>query len=182
MDAAMDALPEKRYPSWLASSSVAAVAQWIEYWPPKPRVAGSIPASRTINRGLSSRLCYLRKHAAITAFSTRQLILSPHDSLHSTIHDLQPEGCATPSPFPTWTHTQVHSIRRRAAGGTASVRRPFHPGLAKGYRHAQPSICLLKFPTLKVRMAPCAVSVVRHCSINVNILTVLMSSLSIPYL
>ena len=24
----------------------AAVAQWIEYWPPKPRVAGSIPASR----------------------------------------------------------------------------------------------------------------------------------------
>jgi hypothetical protein len=25
----------------------AAVAQWIEYWPPKPRVAGSIPASRT---------------------------------------------------------------------------------------------------------------------------------------
>ena len=30
------------------SSSVAAVAQWIEYWPPKPRVVGSIPASRTI--------------------------------------------------------------------------------------------------------------------------------------
>ncbi|MEY2804704.1 MAG: hypothetical protein RL657_2040 [Pseudomonadota bacterium] len=24
----------------------AAVAQWIEYWPPKPRVVGSIPASR----------------------------------------------------------------------------------------------------------------------------------------
>jgi hypothetical protein len=29
------------------SSSKAAVAQWIEYWPPKPRVVGSIPASRT---------------------------------------------------------------------------------------------------------------------------------------
>ena len=28
--------------------AVAAVAQWIEYWPPKPRVVGSIPASRTI--------------------------------------------------------------------------------------------------------------------------------------
>ena len=28
-------------------TSVAAVAQWIEYWPPKPRVVGSIPASRT---------------------------------------------------------------------------------------------------------------------------------------
>ena len=27
--------------------SKAAVAQWIEYWPPKPRVVGSIPASRT---------------------------------------------------------------------------------------------------------------------------------------
>ena len=29
------------------SSAYAAVAQWIEYWPPKPRVVGSIPASRT---------------------------------------------------------------------------------------------------------------------------------------
>jgi hypothetical protein len=29
------------------SSPPAAVAQWIEYWPPKPRVVGSIPASRT---------------------------------------------------------------------------------------------------------------------------------------
>ena len=28
----------------------AAVAQWIEYWPPKPRVAGSIPASRAKNQ------------------------------------------------------------------------------------------------------------------------------------
>src|SRR3989344_3155239 len=27
----------------------AAVAQWIEYWPPKPRVVGSIPASRTMD-------------------------------------------------------------------------------------------------------------------------------------
>ena len=25
---------------------LAPVAQWIEYWPPKPRVAGSIPAGR----------------------------------------------------------------------------------------------------------------------------------------
>ena len=33
--------------------SVAAVAQWIEYWPPKPRVVGSIPASRTNLNGLS---------------------------------------------------------------------------------------------------------------------------------
>ena len=31
----------------------AAVAQWIEYWPPKPRVAGSIPASRAN----SQRVC-----------------------------------------------------------------------------------------------------------------------------
>ena len=30
----------------------AAVAQWIEYWPPKPRVAGSIPASRASHLGV----------------------------------------------------------------------------------------------------------------------------------
>src|SRR3990167_1404143 len=36
--------------SWarlIESVAVAAVAQWIEYRPPKPRVVGSIPASRT---------------------------------------------------------------------------------------------------------------------------------------
>lgn len=43
----MDALCEKRYPSHLFDVPSAAVAQWIEYWPPKPRVVGSIPASRT---------------------------------------------------------------------------------------------------------------------------------------
>ena len=32
----------------LQHSPNAAVAQWIEYWPPKPRVVGSIPASRAI--------------------------------------------------------------------------------------------------------------------------------------
>jgi hypothetical protein len=31
----------------LQAFHLAAVAQWIEYWPPKPRVVGSIPASRT---------------------------------------------------------------------------------------------------------------------------------------
>ena len=35
----------------------AAVAQWIEYWPPKPRVVGSIPASRTINSSLLAIVC-----------------------------------------------------------------------------------------------------------------------------
>ena len=33
----------------------AAVAQWIEYWPPKPRVVGSIPASRTICSNAKAR-------------------------------------------------------------------------------------------------------------------------------
>ena len=33
----------------------AAVAQWIEYWPPKPRVVGSIPASRTIRSNANTR-------------------------------------------------------------------------------------------------------------------------------
>jgi hypothetical protein len=48
----MDAIAENRYPSWLFSITAdvsAAVAQWIEYWPPKPRVVGSIPASRAIH-------------------------------------------------------------------------------------------------------------------------------------
>lgn len=45
----MDAQDETRYPSVTSEvPSYAAVAQWIEYWPPKPRVVGSIPASRTI--------------------------------------------------------------------------------------------------------------------------------------
>jgi hypothetical protein len=42
----MDAKPERLYSS--DTSHYAAVAQWIEYWPPKPRVVGSIPASRAI--------------------------------------------------------------------------------------------------------------------------------------
>ena len=41
----MDLQREKLYPC-ARSLVLAAVAQWIEYWPPKPRVAGSIPASR----------------------------------------------------------------------------------------------------------------------------------------
>ena len=44
----MDGAAEKRYAAVsFQKSPRAAVAQWIEYWPPKPRVAGSIPASRT---------------------------------------------------------------------------------------------------------------------------------------
>jgi hypothetical protein len=44
----MDVRAERLYPSAHFTISQAAVAQWIEYWPPKPRVVGSIPASRTI--------------------------------------------------------------------------------------------------------------------------------------
>ena len=42
----------------------AAVAQWIEYWPPKPRVVGSIPASRAnessqiVSNHLETRMFY----------------------------------------------------------------------------------------------------------------------------
>lgn len=44
----MDVQRERGYPSGLSGVRPvsAAVAQWIEYWPPKPRVVGSIPASR----------------------------------------------------------------------------------------------------------------------------------------
>ena len=52
--------------------SKAAVAQWIEYWPPKPRVVGSIPASRTT---LSMA------HDAHNAFAGRQL-----DVLFASLH------------------------------------------------------------------------------------------------
>lgn len=44
----MDVGSERLYPSHRLLSFNAAVAQWIEYWPPKPRVVGSIPASRAI--------------------------------------------------------------------------------------------------------------------------------------
>ena len=37
---------QRNFEYWSVFRS-AAVAQWIEYWPPKPRVVGSIPASRT---------------------------------------------------------------------------------------------------------------------------------------
>ncbi len=36
----------------------AAVAQWIEYWPPKPRVVGSIPASRATNEKRHLRVAF----------------------------------------------------------------------------------------------------------------------------
>lgn len=35
----------------------AAVAQWIEYWPPKPRVVGSIPASRATSIPAAPSCC-----------------------------------------------------------------------------------------------------------------------------
>jgi hypothetical protein len=47
----------------------AAVAQWIEYWPPKPRVVGSIPASRTIKSGTYTRQAVLL-HSLVTPAAT----------------------------------------------------------------------------------------------------------------
>ena len=40
------ALSPAGHASVVSGPDRAAVAQWIEYWPPKPRVVGSIPASR----------------------------------------------------------------------------------------------------------------------------------------
>jgi hypothetical protein len=54
----MDCPIENRYSSRRLSD--AAVAQWIEYWPPKPRVVGSIPASRA-NCTLRVRKSLMRK-------------------------------------------------------------------------------------------------------------------------
>ena len=58
----MDVQRERGYPSGLSGVRPvsAAVAQWIEYWPPKPRVVGSIPASRAtfpLRRHLPAALC-----------------------------------------------------------------------------------------------------------------------------
>ena len=58
----------------------AAVAQWIEYWPPKPRVVGSIPASRTrhlfLNVSEQLKTCM---HKRIVGF------LLPHGDSQDTI-------------------------------------------------------------------------------------------------
>ena len=40
---------------------LAPVAQWIEYWPPKPRVAGSIPAGRAKTEDTFD-LCHAKSH------------------------------------------------------------------------------------------------------------------------
>ena len=62
--------PERSVASWTARPKPgilaglpkypdrAAVAQWIEYWPPKPRVAGSIPASRASPQGCVSETSF----------------------------------------------------------------------------------------------------------------------------
>ena len=58
----------------------AAVAQWIEYWPPKPRVVGSIPASRTRHPFLNvSEHLKTRIHKRIAGF------LLPHGDSRDTI-------------------------------------------------------------------------------------------------
>jgi hypothetical protein len=46
----------------------AAVAQWIEYWPPKPRVVGSIPASRTNSQALNWPASIFRMPVAEVVF------------------------------------------------------------------------------------------------------------------
>ena len=60
--------------------SVAAVAQWIEYWPPKPRVVGSIPASRTNEKchfKLSASECsVIHVSASVSRLRLAQLYLA----------------------------------------------------------------------------------------------------------
>ena len=75
----------------------AAVAQWIEYWPPKPRVVGSIPASRTSNQFLpadahsmtvlpapenaqAAAAELLRQHAARESFQGLPAAFAPSDA------------------------------------------------------------------------------------------------------
>ena len=69
----------------------AAVAQWIEYWPPKPRVVGSIPASRAklayaTPRGgvfVSGQPCRRRERAPRDGdhfFERLSVVAGPHTS------------------------------------------------------------------------------------------------------
>ena len=69
-----------------AAFSFAAVAQWIEYWPPKPRVVGSIPASRTIRHQIDRESTVHRPF--IDRFLTRQNTSKPAycDTHSRTVH------------------------------------------------------------------------------------------------
>lgn len=49
----------------------APVAQWIEYWPPKPRVAGSIPAGRTNKTKEKQELIEQAHTHAVGLFSSK---------------------------------------------------------------------------------------------------------------
>ena len=101
----MDGRDETRYPSGLFAVPRAAVAQWIEYWPPKPRVVGSIPASRAIRpkvlmgRGIQSQQGFearnvprgvtpnLEKAYVYTSRKVRfPLLLPPQNSLDVLLH------------------------------------------------------------------------------------------------
>ena len=76
----MDVQRERGYPSGLSGVRPvsAAVAQWIEYWPPKPRVVGSIPASRATfsprtTSAVAELLCKLEPTARYPPTSSRIL-------------------------------------------------------------------------------------------------------------
>ena len=72
----------------------AAVAQWIEYWPPKPRVVGSIPASRAKNQQLTTR------NASETEAADHQWVVIGWSSGGQSA-DRSPDGFIVPD---TWPH------------------------------------------------------------------------------
>ena len=95
---------------------LAAVAQWIEYWPPKPRVVGSIPASRTKLTQRTRRFVvvkpwlavYLRPLPLLSAPFTDSNCASRTD-LHSVKRRAESRASAAPSATPSATQSDKQS-------------------------------------------------------------------------
>ncbi len=86
---AMDGAARTRY----ASPPRALVAQWIEYWPPKPGVVGSIPAERATSPPENPAVCGLPRARFALGFSRRSIqtcsgavgCCHQHTGMHDTV-------------------------------------------------------------------------------------------------
>ena len=117
--------------------AVAAVAQWIEYWPPKPRVVGSIPASRTNEfNDLENRAAH-RKVAAL--FLPHFL---PHQSIKllSGVRTLPVYMNVPQAAFFSGVRSTLCSLGQHHAGEQAQKRQRFNPFLRGLRPHEQPTM------------------------------------------
>jgi hypothetical protein len=98
----VDVAAERLYPSAHFTISQAAVAQWIEYWPPKPRVVGSIPASRTNHRHCPAVRRKFHTYRARNVAS--RVVATPY-------HSIVKRSLTCGRKLPSWT-----AVSKRAAG------------------------------------------------------------------